>query len=167
MTNALNRTVRWLASITGLLFTLAAFGQSSLTLNIEHPDQLGLAGSTFTFQGTVLNNTGHSVATTDLFLNFAGFDPASITPHQILGDVAATFANGATSALVTLFSVDLAPAASPGSVFPVDVLLQDDRGGLADPRTVSVAVIPEPPPAALLAIGLASVIFMVGKRRRL
>ena len=60
----------------------------------------------------------------------------------------------------------MSPRHSP-TVFPVDVLLQDDRGGLADPRTVSVAVIPEPPPAALLAIGLASVIFMVGKRRRL
>lgn len=156
---------RLLSAAVGLLFATAAFGQAALTLNVEHPDQLGLAGSTFTFQGRVVNNTGHSLSTSDLFFNFAGFDPLFIAPHQLLGDVPATFADGATSALLSLFSVDLAAGALPGSVFPIHVLLEDDAGSLAEPRTVTVAVIPEPPLAVLIALGLAPILLAIRKRR--
>lgn len=166
MANMFSRLgARLLSSGIGLLFACAAVGQP-LTLNIDRPDQAGPAGSTFTFQGSILNNTGHSVSTTDLFFNFSGFDPAFISPHQLLGDVPATIANGATSADLSLFSLDLANGALPRAIFPVDVLLQDDAGGLSALRTVTVAIIPEPATAALIGLGLGFIL-MVRRRKRL
>lgn len=165
MANIFSRlAARLLTSGVGLLFAVAAFGQP-LTLNIDRPDQIGAAGSTFTFQGSILNNTGHSVSTTDLFFNFAGFDPEFVSPQQLLGGVPATFANGATSPNLALFSINLAIGALPGTIFPVDVLLQDDAGSLSAPSTVTVATIPEPSIAALIGLGLGSMLLVNALRR--
>src|SRR5258708_1143567 len=56
----------------------------SLTLN---PGLLTAeAGDTLIFRGTITNTTGVSLASTDLFLNFSGFDAASLTDiRQLLG----------------------------------------------------------------------------------
>ena len=165
MANVFSRLGARLLSLgVGLLFAVAAGGQP-LTLNIDRPDQIGPAGSTFTFQGSIVNNTGHPVSTTDLFFNFAGFDPGFVSPLQLLGDVPATFANGVTSPDLSLFSIDLAIGALPGAIFPVDVQLQDDAGSLSAPSTVTVAVVPEPSIAALIGLGLASMLLVHTLRR--
>ena len=165
MANIFSRLRALLLSVgVGLLFAVAAVGQP-LTLNIDRPDQIGPAGSTFTFQGSILNNTGHSVSTTDLFFDFAGFDPGFVSPRQLLGDVLVTFANGATSGNLSLFAIDLAIGALPGAVFPVDVLLQDDAGSLSAPRTVTVAAVPEPSIAALIGLGIGTMLLIRRLRR--
>lgn len=162
-TNFLTRVVRrWLVGIA--LLAGAAASAQPLTVTILQPDQVGPAGATYSFEGMVGNATGHALLTTDLFFNFAGFDPAFLTPHQVLGNVASSIANGATSASLGLFTLDLAAGAAPGSRFSADVLLQDDAGSLSEPLAVSVAVVPEPATAALLAVGLVPLLGRLYRR---
>ena len=164
-TNFLTRAVRRSLVGVALLVAAAAVGAQPLTVTVLQPDQIGPAGATYSFEGMVRNDTGHALLTTDLFFNFAGFDPAFLTPHQVLGNVGSSIANGATSPSLGLFTLDLAAAATPGSRFSADVLLQDDAGSLSEPLAVSVTVVPEPATVALLAVGLVPLLGRLYRRR--
>jgi hypothetical protein len=149
-----------------LLAAVALANAQPLTLTIPDADQLGLAGSLFTFTGTVTNNTGAALQTSDLFLDFGGFDPNFLTPHQLLGSFEATIADGSTSGTLQLFELALAPGAAPGATFSSDVMVQDALANLSDPVTVTVAVVPEPDTLTLLCVSAMPLVWYVKRRRR-
>ena len=126
------------------------------------------SGGTVTFDGTVTNNSGADLNASDFFLNFFGFDGASVTPNQDLG-LGPDFSipNGTTSASVALFDV-LVGAVAPGSSFPIDVQLEDINGDLGAIETVTVSV-PAPPPVpepSSLLLFVAGVVGLLAARRR-
>ncbi len=133
---------------------VAAFATAGpLTLDIPVPDRFGPAGSTQTFSGMIANDTGVDVQASDLFVDFAGFDPVSVSLVQLLGLPDFTIAAGTTSALVPLFQFTLAAATPPGVYF-ADVTLEDSANNFSDPVTVSVSTVPEPATWALLGAAL-------------
>ena len=110
----------------------------------------------------------------DFFFNFFGFDPVSVNPIQDLG-VLTNFliSSGSTSTLTPLFDVTLNTVPT-GSIFPIEVQLEDINSDFSEIVTVNVSVpdgsgtgttVPEPASFLLLAIG-AFMICLVHPWRR-
>jgi hypothetical protein len=125
------------------------------------------SGSTVTFDGTVTNNSGGALNASDFFFNFFGFDPNSVTPIQDLG-VSTDFLilNGSTSHGVPLFDITLGSVPT-GSMFSIQVQLEDINSDLSGVQTVMVNVpasstTPEPATIVLFGTGL----FLVTVKRR-
>src|SRR6186997_3253102 len=59
---------------------------AELSFTVLNPDRTAVAGGSETFLGTITNNTGASLSSQDLFLNFSGFDPAHLSISQLLGN---------------------------------------------------------------------------------
>ena len=135
-----------------------------LTLNVLDPDRTGPAGATYSFTGSITNNTGSALNASDLFLDFNGFDFGSVSLSQLLGTPDFVIAAGTTSAVVSLFDFTLAPDGMAGVRYVADVGVSDAIGDLSDSVTVSVTAIPEPTTTALMALGLAGV--ALARRRR-
>src|SRR6516164_7423827 len=104
----------------GMLAIVLAIATSGLSaapidFSILSPNQIGFPGDVITFTGTITNNSGVDLDSTDLFLNFSGFDPVNVTLDQLLGLTPFTIPNGTTSQVVDLFSVTSPASASPGT----------------------------------------------------
>ena len=153
------------ATVTVSLLAFAALANAQLILSIPDADQSGLAGTVFTFAGTITNNTGTTLHTSDLFLDFAGFDPAFLTPHQLLGSFDSTIADGSTSASLQLFDLALASGAMPGPLFSSDVTVQMRIGDLSDPVQSQSRLCPNRY-ATLLFVSVLPFAWYVGRRRR-
>lgn len=69
----------------------------------------------------------------DPFLDFADFDPAIFTPHQLLGNVDSIIADGSTSVVLQLLEVTPALGAAPAAKFSSDITIQDANGNLERP----------------------------------
>src|SRR5205085_11731199 len=152
-----------LAPVT--LFGLA-LQAAPIDLSILNPNRPGVPGGTYLFQGTIANDTGGALNSTDLFLNFSAFDAANVTLDQVLGSTNYSIPNGSTSAVVDLYTFALAGAAPPATYFD-DVVLETADGDFTPPQTVSVGinVVPEPGSLGLAAIGgLAVLLFAFRKR---
>jgi len=50
-----------------------------ISMSILDPIQIGFAGDTITFGGTITNNSGFDLSSTDFFLNFFGYDSVNVT----------------------------------------------------------------------------------------
>lgn len=86
-------------------------------------------GASVSVFGTVTNQSGGALDASDFFFEFTAFDPTNLIPTQILGTTSDfPLPNDTTSPSVDLFTVGLAPTASPGTTYSVDVLLQDING---------------------------------------
>jgi hypothetical protein len=121
---------------------------------------------TAVFEGTVTNDTGAALATSEIFLNFFGFDFAAIASiDQILGVPDQIIDTGTTSPVLPLFSVTLDPSAVPGFVYTIGVFAQDINDNFSDPIFVDVQLadivsppgpaVPEPTTALLVLAGLS------------
>ncbi len=138
----------------GLQFAgMVVHAAPALSFSVVDPSRLGAPGDVDVFQGTITNNTGGSLDSTDLFLNFSGYDPANVTLDQLLGGTSFSIANGATSGAVDLFTFTLAGAAHIPETYPAEVILEDFSGDLSAVQTVSVTTTPEPASLPLLAAG--------------
>ena len=137
-----------------------------LTMTINQPNRTGTTGSTESFSGTITNNSGADILASDLFLDFSGFDPKVISLSQLLGSPDFLLANGASSATVELFKLEVGSNALPGARYVADVFAQDGNNppDLSNLLTVSVLV-PEPNTVALIAIGLLALLFCRPRRR--
>jgi hypothetical protein len=127
----------------------------SISFGLSASSLTTTSGGTVTFDGTVTNNSGMDLSATDFFFNFTGFDPVSVVTIQDLGLTDFPIPNGTTSPLVALFDVTLG-AVAPGSIFPIDVQLEDVNNDLSAIQTVSVSVppaTPAPEPSSLLLLG--------------
>src|SRR5215469_10580096 len=95
-----------------------------ISMSILNPIQIGFPGDTITFQGTITNNSGFDLSSTDFFLDFFGYDPVNVTLDQPLGTTAFTIPNGTTSPVEDLFTFGLSTSA-PDGMYPAQVVLQD------------------------------------------
>ena len=112
---------RLLFVLAVVLLGSAALNADNLSFNILNPNRFGVAGEVFTFDGTITNNTGIDLNSTDLFLDFSGYDPDNVTLDQLLGLTDFTIPNGSTSQVVDLFTFTLATTA-PAGTYPADVV---------------------------------------------
>jgi hypothetical protein len=155
------------AFLLGLAGKAAA---DSISFQLTSTQLTTTSGGTVTFDGTVTNNSGGNLNATDLFFNFFAFDPVSVTPIQDLGfPTNFLIPTGTTSAVVALFNVSLGTVA-PGSVFPIQVQLEDVNFDLSTTQTATVSVpgvttTPEPTTFLLLGTGLA-VMFTARPKRK-
>ena len=158
--------------LRSLLFVLAltvlsvALHAAPIDLSILNPNQIGFAGDVVTFQGTITNNSGFDLASTDFALNFFGYDPVNVTLNQLLGDTIFTVPNGTTSPTEDLFTFALATTAGPGT-YPTQVVLQDSVGDVSDTYTVTVTIVPEPGSLALMATGAIGALPWIRRRLRI
>src|SRR5579871_3165424 len=135
------------------------------------PDTLTTTSSgTVVFEGTVTNDSGGPFSAADLSFSFFGYDPASVTPTQILGFTNFLIPNNSTSVLTGLFSVSLGNVPT-GSSFPVEAILVDPAFDLSAPETAHVDVagtsaIPEPAACGLLSLLAAGLLSIRRLRRR-
>jgi len=146
----------------GMLAFVLAIATSGLSaapidFSILTPNQIGFPGDVITFTGTIANNSGVDLDSTDLFLNFSGFDPVNVTLDQLLGLTPFTIPNGTTSPVEDLFTFTLGSSAGPGT-YPADVVLQDAVGDISPTQTVTVTIVPEPGSLSLMAGGLSALI---------
>ena len=146
----------------GMLAFVLAIATSGLSaapidFSILTPNQIGFPGDVITFTGTITNNSGVDLDSTDLFLNFSGFDPVNVTLDQLLGLTPFTIPNGTTSPVEDLFTFTLGSSAGPGT-YPADVVLQDAVGDISPTQTVTVTIVPEPGSLSLMAGGLSALI---------
>jgi hypothetical protein len=139
---------------------------ASIDLSIINPDRFGSPGAVVTFTGTVINNTGDPLNSTDLFLNFSAFDPVRVTLDQLLGLTSFVIPNGSTSPIVNLFTFTLSNTAGPGT-YPAQVALQTIVGDMSPPHSVSVTVVPEPGSFAFVILaGLTALLVSIRRRSR-
>jgi hypothetical protein len=118
------------------------------------------SGGTASFSGTVSNGSGKDLHASDFFFNFSGFDPASVSPVQILG-VSTDFLipNASTSKISELFEVMLGTVPANSS-FLLSVQLEDSAGDLSAIQNVTISVpgsvvgAAEPRASSFLGIGL-------------
>lgn len=138
----------------------------SISFGLSASSLTTTSGGTVTFDGTVTNASGADLNASDFFFNFTGFDPVSVIPNQDLGIPDFLIPNGKTSAVVPLFDVTLRTVA-PGSIFPVDVQIEDVNNDLSAIQTVDVSVpvvTPAPEPASFLLLGAALVALAAGRK---
>ncbi|MES2116136.1 MAG: PEP-CTERM sorting domain-containing protein [Pseudomonadota bacterium] len=129
-----------------------------LTLMPTQTTVSAAAGDSINISGTIINRTNTALESTDLFLNFDGFDPGVLTAQQTLGLVPFSIPSFSFRDDVALFAIDVAADALPG-VQTLNVALQDVAGNFSD--TVSftflidqVVAVPEPATLALMLAGL-------------
>ncbi len=158
---SLQRVVMFALALSLASVTLHA---APISLSIVNPNRIGAAGDVITFDGTITNNTGIALDSTDLFLNFSGFDAGNVTLDQLLGMTDFTIPDGATSPLEDLFTFTLGATAGPGT-YPADVVLQAVTGDLTDPQTVTVTIVPEPGSFTLVAAALPALLFGAFRRK--
>jgi len=138
---------------------------AAIDVSIVNPIRFDLPGSSNLFQGTITNNTEVALDSTDLFLNFSGFDPLRVTLTQLLGTTSFAIPIGGTSPVVDLFRFDLSASAPVPATFPAQVVLEAVTNDIADVRTVSVSTgVPEPGSLALAFIG--GIVLLVWRTRR-
>ena len=145
-------------------------GASSISFQLSSTSLEASSGGTAIFMGTVTNATGGDLNASDFFFNFGNYDFAFVSPTQDLGfPLDFPIPNGTASPTVALFDVMLG-AVPPGSVFTIDVQLQDSNFDLTQPQTVTVSVpaaatTPEPATMLLFGTGLAGIWLRSRKRR--
>jgi hypothetical protein len=137
----------------------ALLAAHALSFTVGNPNRIGPPGDSETFQGTITNDTGATLDSTDLFFNFSGFDPVQVTLTQILGNTSFAIPNGTTSAVTGLFSFDLSPLAGSPAVYPADVTIEDINGDVSAIKTVSITT-PSPEPASILFAALGTLLLL-------
>lgn len=145
--------------LLAVCFLSVALYAAPIDLTILNPNQTGSAGDVITFQGTITNNSGADLDSTDLFLDFFGYDPMNVQLDQLLGMTSFTIPDGTTSPVVDLFTFSLATTAGPGTYW-ADVVLQDASGDASDTNVVSVTITPEPSSIALMLAGACGILLL-------
>jgi hypothetical protein len=146
--------------------------QADLVFTIINPVRIAPPGSVELFQGTIGNETLTTLTSTDLLLNFSGYDPANVSLDQLLGMTFFSIPSGSTSGVLDLFTFSLASTAVVPATYPADVVLESSAEDLSPVQTVSVStiisVVPEPSSLALGATILAALLIAaLGSRTKL
>lgn len=158
--------VRLLLATAVFLVSASGVRAASISLSITDPIQVSAPGGVITFEGTITNDTGLSLDSTDLFLNFSGYDPVNVELDQTLGDTSFPIPNGSTSALVSLFTFTLGPSAPVPASFPADVVLETAGGAIAATEVVIVNTVAIPEPGSLALALAAALALLAGALRR-
>src|SRR5580698_2760335 len=156
---------RTMLLVIGLPIVALVLQASVIDFTISDPNQIGAPGSTNLFDGTITNNTGATLASTDLFFNFSDFDFTNVTLTQILGDTSFDIPSGTTSAPTELFSLALAGSAAVPATYSAQVQLEDFNADLSPVYTVSVSTVPEPRFLTLVLLAALLLFFLVFRKR--
>ncbi len=164
-------------ALCAMLLTAPA-AQAQLTLTLTPPNQVGAAGSAFTFSGTLANPTASSVFLNGDSLTFNG--PGTTDDSAFFNNAPFSLdplGSGTDSYTGSLFTVTLDPAAAPGSYFGTFAVLGGADGSAMDTvatQDFSVTIpgdAPPPVPEASTAVSLSLLILLGGagvwKARRL
>ncbi|WP_343732277.1 hypothetical protein [Duganella sp.] len=149
---------RVLAALLLLVLAHVAHALPLLTLTPNQSIVSASAGDSIHIAGSIINRTNAALDATELFLNFANFDPTVLTPLQELGQVPFSLPSFSFRDHVALFTVDVAAGAAPGPQ-PLDVTLQDVNGNYAYLITIlfridEVVAVPEPATLSIMLAGL-------------
>lgn len=164
---------RVVLSFLGMLTCLIIFPFSSradsLDLAFTSASATVQPGGTVDFFGVITNTTGSDLDSTELFLNFNGFDPTNLDVNQILGSTIFDLPNFTFSPSVDLFSVTIANGA-PAGVYSLEVQLEDVNNDVSNVETVDVNVmsnntVAEPSSGLLMLCGLFAFRCLAGLRR--
>jgi hypothetical protein len=147
----------FLTTVGGSLLPTKVMAADLLTMNLAQTSATSTAGGTLSFTGVITNRTGAALNSTDLFLDFIGYDYSVLAPSQILGSTPFTLPNLTFSSVVNLFSVDIAATTVPGD-YQFTVALEDVRGNISTSTLLNITVgavslVPEPGIVVLLACG--------------
>jgi hypothetical protein len=153
-----------LGVVVGTLAT-TQLNAAPITLSLVQPD-LTTASDEVIFRGTVRNETGGSLDTADLFLNFFDFDPAFfLSLEQLIGVPSFAILDGETSPVIDIFKAVVDTLASHSQPMTLSIVLQDVADNVSDPSQASVTIesVPEPGMTVLVLYGLA----LAARARRL
>lgn len=136
----------------------AASGAQALSIAFDSSTLSTAPGGSVTFTGRIQNDTFFVLNTsTDLFHNFSSYDPAALSPLDLLPTQNVSIAMGTLSPGLLLFHVDVAPTAALG-VYLMQASLQDIYGSadsdVSPVYDLAVNVVPEPASGLLLLIGI-------------
>jgi len=156
------------ALILATLATTAAKADS-VTISFDQPNQIGHAGQTLEFFGTITNNTGATIFLNSDTPNLLGLS-FSIT-DQFFSTVPPSLAAGETSSDIELFDVTLSnPLLDPFATYAGDYTLVGGIDGDAQDNigsaTFSVTSVPEPSTIGLLFTGFAGLLPIRSRLRR-
>jgi hypothetical protein len=112
---------------------------AQLNFSVDQLSSSGAPGSVLDFTGVITNQTGASLTSTDLFLNFFNFEPSGLTPIQILGSTDFTLPNNTFSTTTDHFSVAISPGTFAG-LQPLSVQIGDANGNLSNEVDLSIKV---------------------------
>jgi hypothetical protein len=129
----------------------------SITITFDQPNQIGKAGQTLEFFGTIKNNTGSTIFLNGDSLNISGLSFTIL--DQFFTTVPISLAPGSTSADIELFDVVLSnPLLDPiGKYTGSYTLLGGTDDGAQDnlgTSSFSVTTVPEPSSVYLLLGGV-------------
>ena len=155
----LSRRIKIGLTFTVMFFVALSLQAAPIDFSIINPDRIAVPGDIVAFDGTITNNTGAALSSTDLFLNFSGFDAINVSLDQLLGLTSFSIPDGTISSIVNLFTFTLASTATAGT-YPTDVVLQT-AADISDPHSVTVRVVPEP--ESLLLALTALTLLLLGR----
>jgi hypothetical protein len=138
-----------------------------ITLEIIRPDRFS-AQPTETFIGSIHNNSGSDLLVSDLALNFSGYNPAVISPIQLLGSGNELIRNAEATTL-TLFTLDIGPFALPNVRYFTDLFIEDLNAtpNFSNIATVSVQTGQVPEPTTLILLGTGFLAICLFRRQKL
>ena len=141
---------------------------SVITLDVNSLSAPVSAGDTAIFSGKIINRSGVTLESTDLFLGFSAFDFNALTPTQVLGSLPFNLLNFTFIDNVDLFTVEVAAGTLAGT-YGLQVFLPDVHGNVSDATdlllivTNGVQAVPEP--STLATVGLALALLILSRRR--
>ena len=75
----LSRRIKIGLTFTVMFFVALSLQAAPIDFSIINPNRIAVPGDIVAFDGTITNNTGAALSSTDLFLNFSGFDSLNVS----------------------------------------------------------------------------------------
>jgi hypothetical protein len=147
----------------------ASAADYNLIIGPPPPPPLSAAvGESSAFIGGITNLTGATISSSQLSLQFSGYNSGLLSPNSLLDSQSFTLESGGSIRGIPIFTLALDESAKIGGTFPITITLVDNLNRTSNSVTVSVTAVAVPEPATLLLLGtgLAGAAFKARKRSR-